>query len=51
MLVNENKSPGNYEVMFDGTKFSSGVYFYRLQVNAAGNIGGFSDMKKLLLLK
>jgi hypothetical protein len=44
-LVNEEKSPGNYEVKFDGSKFTSGVYFYRLQA------GSFSQTKKLILIK
>lgn len=44
-LVNEVKQPGRYEVTFDGTGLSSGVYFYRLQA------GEFVDTKKLLLLK
>jgi photosystem II stability/assembly factor-like uncharacterized protein len=44
-LVNENKLPGEYEVEFDGRKFASGVYFYKLKA------GGFSTSKKLLLLK
>ena len=30
-LVNEEKPAGNYEVNFDASKFSSGVYFYKLQ--------------------
>ncbi|MCL5020791.1 MAG: T9SS type A sorting domain-containing protein [Bacteroidetes bacterium] len=29
-LVNGFKSPGDYELQFDGSKFASGVYFYRL---------------------
>ncbi|HEY5122112.1 MAG TPA: C25 family cysteine peptidase, partial [Ignavibacteria bacterium] len=37
-LVNEVKTPGSYIVDFDGTSFSSGVYFYKLEVN------GFSDV-------
>ena len=44
-LVNEEKSPGNYEVKFDGTNLPSGVYFYRLQA------GLFSQTKKFTLIK
>lgn len=29
-LVNEHKLPGSYEINFDGSKISSGVYFYQL---------------------
>jgi endo-1,4-beta-xylanase len=45
VLVDEKKAPGIYEVKFDGTGLSSGVYFYRL---AAGD---FMATKKLILLK
>jgi hypothetical protein len=34
-LVNEVKSPGEYEVEFDGSNLSSGVYFYQIK---SGNI-------------
>lgn len=44
-LVNGEKNPGRYEVNFDGTKLSSGVYFYRLTA------GSFTQIKKLLLIK
>jgi len=44
-LVNEVKSPGNYIVDFDGTNLSSGVYFYKLEVN------GFNDVKRMMLIK
>ena len=44
-LVYEYQSPGYYEVQFDGSKLSSGVYFYRLQT------GTFVSTKKLILLK
>ena len=30
-LVNEEKTAGNYEVDFDATILTSGIYFYRLQ--------------------
>ena len=45
ILVNEEKEPGVYEIEFDGSKLSSGVYLYRLTA------GEFSDVKKLVLLK
>ncbi len=45
VLVNEPKSPGSYEVKFDGSNLPSGVYFYRLQT------GNFMQTKRLLLLK
>jgi hypothetical protein len=44
-LVNETKGPGQYSVAFDGSKLSSGVYFYRM---TAGN---YVSTKKALLVK
>jgi len=44
-LVNENKAPGNYEVEWDASRFTPGVYFYSLQS------GSFKDVKKLVLMK
>lgn len=44
-LVNEKLQPGSYEVTFDGSSLSSGVYFYKLTAN------NFSATKKLILLK
>jgi hypothetical protein len=44
-LVNEEKAAGTYQVKFNGSKLSSGVYFYRLQA------GSFSETKKLILMK
>ncbi len=44
-LVNEVKSPGTYEVKFDGSNLSSGTYFYRL------SSGNFTQIKKMLLVK
>lgn len=44
-LLNDYKPAGTYEVNFDASHLSSGVYFYRLQS------GIFSDIKKMILLK
>ena len=30
-LVNEEKSVGNYNVEFNGSNLSSGIYFYKIQ--------------------
>ena len=44
-LVNKQQSQGNYEVSFDASNLTSGVYFYRIQA------GKFVDSKKMLLLR
>ncbi len=45
ILVNEMKEPGIYEVDWNASQFTSGVYFYHLQV------GEYTAIKKLLLMK
>ncbi len=44
VLVNKTQKAGNYEVKFDASTISSGIYFYKLQV------GSFSETKKMVLL-
>ena len=44
-LVNEEKSVGRYEVNFNASSLSSGVYLYRIQVN------DFINVKKMILMK
>ena len=44
-LVNEQKSAGSYEIQFDATNLSSGIYYYQLRA------GSFEKTKKLLLMK
>ena len=49
-LVNGRENAGVYKVNFNGSRFASGVYFYRL--TASGNNGKtFSSIKKLVLVK
>ena len=45
MLVNEVKNVGTYSVDFNGASLSSGIYFYKVNVN------GFSEVKKMMLIK
>jgi hypothetical protein len=44
-LVNEYKSAGRYQISFDASKLTSGVYFYRV------NSGNNSLVKKMMLIK
>ena len=44
-LVNEKQKPGSYEVVWDASEFSSGVYFYQLFTK------DFQQSRKLMLLK
>jgi hypothetical protein len=44
-LVNQQLSPGIYEVDFEGSDLSTGIYYYRL---TAGN---FIETKKMILVK
>ncbi|MCX7797222.1 MAG: polysaccharide deacetylase family protein [Melioribacter sp.] len=44
-LINEFKPQGVYEVLFDGSKYPSGIYFYKLQ------FGNTILVKKMAILK
>ena len=44
-LVNEEKPAGNYEVNWNASNLSSGVYYYKLQA------GPFIETKKMILLR
>jgi len=45
VLINEKVQPGSYEYYWDAYKYTSGVYFYRLQSD------GFVQVRKMLLIK
>lgn len=44
-LVNEKKSPGTYQYLFNADGLSTGIYFYTLQTEK------FSETRKMILLK
>ena len=44
-LVNEEKLRGNYEINFDASSLSSGIYIYKIQADS------FVESKKMILLK
>lgn len=44
-LIDEERSAGNYNITFNASKISSGVYFYRLEA------GNFMKVNKMIFLK
>ena len=44
-LVNEEKPPGEYEIIFNATGLPSGIYFYKIQA------GSFTEIRKMILMK
>jgi len=52
-LVNEKLQPGTYEMEFNGSNYSSGIYFYKIEITDPESNSGlyFSETKKLILLK
>jgi hypothetical protein len=51
-LVNQQMQPGSYNVDWDASNFSSGVYFYKIEVRQTGSsTGDFVESKKMVLVK
>lgn len=44
-ILNEKLNKGLYNIRYNSTDLSSGVYFYKIEVN------GFSDVKKMVIIK
>jgi hypothetical protein len=44
-LVNEQKTEGTYNIMFNASSLSSGIYFYKITA------GSFTSTKKMILVK
>ena len=44
-LVNKEQEAGYYEVNFDGSRYASGVYIYRLVA------GDYVSTKKMMMIK
>jgi hypothetical protein len=44
-LINESLSPGTYQTVWDASKFSTGIYYYKLTTS------GYTETKRMLLIK
>jgi len=51
LLKDEIASAGNYQVEFNSSHLSSGVYFYRLTAESIVGNQNYSSIKKMILLK
>ena len=48
-LVNGVQSAGSYQVVWNASNLSSGIYFYKLNFEGTNRI--YSDIKSMILLK
>lgn len=48
-LVNEFANSGSHDICWDASSFSSGIYFYKIDITQGSSV--FSDTKRMLLLK
>jgi hypothetical protein len=45
LVKNQLQNPSEYQVTFDASKLTSGIYYYKLTA------GEFSDVRKMVLIK
>jgi hypothetical protein len=50
-IMNARQSAGSYVVNFNGSRLSSGVYYYSIEVNNINGSKSFKNTKKMILLK
>jgi len=50
ILLDEQLKPGTYEVEWDGSNYTSGIYFYKLMASGV-EPGDFNKTKRMVLLK
>ena len=50
-LVNTVQLNGNYSAVFNASSLASGVYIYRLDAIPVDGSAGYSEIKKMILIK
>ena len=50
-IINQRLNEGTYEFGFDGSNYSSGVYFYQLQITDEKGGLVYTETKKMMLIK
>lgn len=50
-LVNSIKPQGTYDMNFDASALSSGIYFYSIEANSSDGSGKFNKTGKMILIK
>jgi subtilase family serine protease len=50
-LVNSQKPAGRHEVLFEGAALTSGIYYYRLEVQSLTEVRRFVEVRKMALLR
>jgi hypothetical protein len=48
-LVNSFQPQGEYNITLNGSDLTSGIYFYKIEINSGGNT--FNETKKMMLVK